>query len=114
MLSSVYLHWKTKIVLPSLIKGLPKYLNFYEYSQVDYSFWWSCPLCQREIGFLKSRNQEANLKFIDINSPDLSSELEYGITYKQAMERIHAIKNDGSVIKDIKLLQEAYDLIWLN
>tara|TARA_B100000965_G_scaffold382148_1_gene380278 strand:- start:2704 stop:3105 length:402 start_codon:yes stop_codon:yes gene_type:complete len=72
-----------------------------------------CPLCQREVDFLQSRNQKANLKFIDINSSDLPLEIEYGITYKQAMERIHAVKSDGSVIKDIKVFQEAYDLIGL-
>ena len=31
----------------------------------------------------------------------------------QAMERIHAIESDGSVIKDIKVFQEAYKLIGL-
>ena len=29
----------------------------------------------------------------------------------QAMERIHALRSDGSVIKDIKVFQEAYNLI---
>ena len=72
-----------------------------------------CPLCKREVDFLQSKNQVANLKFIDINSPVLSLEHEYGITYRQAMERIHAIESDGSVIKDIKVFQEAYKLIGL-
>tara|TARA_B100001250_G_scaffold139585_1_gene119540 strand:+ start:537 stop:725 length:189 start_codon:yes stop_codon:yes gene_type:complete len=48
-----------------------------------------------------------------INSPDFSLDLKHGITYKQAMERIHALKSDGSVIKDIKVFQEAYDWIGL-
>ena len=46
-------------------------------------------------------------------TPGLSLENEYGITYMQAMERIHAIESDGSVIKDIKVFQEAYKLIGL-
>ena len=29
------------------------------------------------------------------------------------MERIHGLKSDGSVIKDIKVFQDAYDLIGL-
>ena len=69
-----------------------------------------CPLCKREIDFLQSRNQKESLRFIDINSSDFSLDLEKGITYRQAMERIHALKSDGSVIKDIKVFQEAYDL----
>ena len=72
-----------------------------------------CPLCQREVDFLKSRNKNDSLKFIDINDSDFSFELDYGITYKQAMDRIHAIKSDGSLIKDVKVFQEAYDLIGL-
>ena len=72
-----------------------------------------CPLCQREVNFMQSRNQEAKLKFIDINNSDLSLELNYGITYKQAMQRIHALKSDGSIIKDLKVFQEAYKLIGL-
>ena len=72
-----------------------------------------CPLCKREVDFLQSRNQKGYLCFIDINNSDFYLDLKYGITYKQAMERIHALKRDGSVIKDIKVFQEAYTLIGL-
>ena len=72
-----------------------------------------CPLCKREVDFLKSRNQKATLRFIDINNQEFPFELEYGITYKQAMERIHALKSDGSIIQDIEVFQEAYNLIGL-
>ena len=72
-----------------------------------------CPLCKREVDFLESRNQKGYLRFIDINSSDFYLDLKYGITYKQAMERIHALKSDGSLTKAIRLFQEAYDLIGL-
>ena len=72
-----------------------------------------CPLCKREVDFLRSRNQKGYLSFIDINSSDSFIDLKYGITYKQAMERIHALKCDGTLIKDIKVFQEAYSLIGL-
>ena len=72
-----------------------------------------CPLCKKEVDFLQSRNQDGYLNFIDINSEDFSLDLKYGITYKQAMERIHALKSDGSLIKDIEVFQEAYNLIGL-
>ena len=72
-----------------------------------------CPLCKREIYFLQSRNKKGYLSFIDINTSDFYLDLKYGITYKQAMERIHALKSDGSLIKDIKVFQEAYTLIGL-
>ena len=72
-----------------------------------------CPLCKREVDFLQSKNEKGALRFIDINTSNFSSDLKYGITYKQAMDRIHAMKSDGSVIKDIKVFQEAYSLIGL-
>ena len=72
-----------------------------------------CPLCKREVDFLQSRNQNSYLKLIDINSSCFGQYVNYEITYKQAMERIHAIKNDGSIIKDIEVFQEAYALIGL-
>ena len=70
-----------------------------------------CPLCKREVDFLQSRNEKGYLSFIDINSSDFPLDSKDGISYKQAMERIHALKSDGSVIKDIKVFQEAYTLI---
>ena len=72
-----------------------------------------CPLCKREVDFLQSRNQKRNLSFIDINGKDFGLYQNYGINYKQAMERIHALKNDGSLIKDIEVFQEAYNWIGL-
>ena len=72
-----------------------------------------CPLCKREVDFLQSRNQKGYLSFIDINNSDFYLDNKYGITYKQDMDRIHALKSDGSVIKDIKVFQEAYTLIGL-
>ena len=71
-----------------------------------------CPLCKREVDFMNSRNQEGYLKFIDINSSDFSFE-KYGITYKQAMMRIHALESDGSIIRDINVFQKAYGFIGL-
>ena len=71
-----------------------------------------CPLCKREVDFLQSRNKNKYLKFIDINGQDFDS-YSNQITYKQAMQRIHALKSDGYVIKDIAVFQEAYKLIGL-
>ena len=68
-------------------------------------------MCKREVDFLRSRNQKRYLIFIDINSSDFSLDLKYGIAYKQAIEKIHSLKSDGSVIKHIKAFQEAYSLI---
>ena len=62
---------------------------------------------------MQARNNKGYLRFFDINSSDFSLDIKYGITYKQSMKRIHTLKNDGLVIKDIMVLQEAYSLIGL-
>ena len=72
-----------------------------------------CPLCKREVNFLESRNQRKYLNFTDINSSDFIANFNHKITYKQAMERIHALRSDGSLIKDIEVFQEAYELVGL-
>ena len=72
-----------------------------------------CPLCKREVDFLQSKNQRKYLKFVDINCSDSCLEHNYGISYRQAMERIHALKSDGSLIKDVEVFQEAYSLVGL-
>tara|TARA_Y100000766_G_C18835772_1_gene570354 strand:+ start:232 stop:630 length:399 start_codon:yes stop_codon:yes gene_type:complete len=72
-----------------------------------------CPLCLREVDFLQSRNQKGYLKFININCSDFDLYINHEITYKKAMERIHALRSDGSLIKDIEVFQEAYELIGL-
>tara|TARA_Y100001968_G_scaffold280920_1_gene277811 strand:- start:820 stop:1050 length:231 start_codon:yes stop_codon:yes gene_type:complete len=43
--------------------------------------------------------------FIEINIVFFSSYKKYVITYKQLIERIRALKNDGSVIKDINAFE---------
>ncbi len=63
---------------------------------------------------MQSRNHKGYLRFININSSDFFSNLKFGISYKQAMERIHALKSDGTLIKDIEVFQEAYSLIGLS
>lgn len=72
-----------------------------------------CPLCQKEVSFLRSRDSLNRLSFVDIDSPDYNSELYRGISYRKAMGRIHAINGDGEVIKDVRVFREAYRLIGL-
>ena len=72
-----------------------------------------CPLCLREVNFLDSRDKLENISFVDINSPDFQPDLFSGISYKEAMGRIHAIKESGEILKDVAVFREAYRLIGL-
>ena len=72
-----------------------------------------CPLCLREVKFLRSRDRYENISFIDIDSPHYQSDLYSGISYKDAMGRIHAINESGEILKDVAVFREAYRLIGL-
>ena len=72
-----------------------------------------CPLCVREVNFLRRKDQRGLMQFVDINDPDYCAETWNGITYRQAMVRIHAVTSDGTVLKDVAVFRAAYRLIGL-
>ncbi len=72
-----------------------------------------CPLCQREVSFLRSRDFSNSIAFVDIDSPNYDPVLYGGISYREAMGRIHAITSSGEVLKDVRVFREAYRLVGL-
>lgn len=77
-----------------------------------------CPLCVREVTFLKQRDHKHNpgqprLAFVDIDAASYNPQEHQGISYRQAMGRIHAIASDGSVLVDVAVFRAAYSLIGL-
>ena len=77
-----------------------------------------CPLCLREVTFLRRRDQRlhpdaARLAFVDIDAADYNPNQHNGISYREAMGRIHAIQADGTVLRDVEVFRAAYRLIGL-
>jgi predicted DCC family thiol-disulfide oxidoreductase YuxK len=73
-----------------------------------------CPLCLREVRFLQGRDPEPHrLAFVDINAPTYDPGRHAGISYRDAMGRIHAIDGDGTVLRDVAVFRRAYELIGL-
>ena len=72
-----------------------------------------CPLCQREISFLRSRDRLNSILFVDIDSPSYKADLFSGISYREAMGEVHAINANGEVVKGARVFLEAYRLIGL-
>ena len=77
-----------------------------------------CPLCVREVTFLRQRDQRLHpdaprLAFVDINQTDYAPADYAGISYRAAMGRIHALRADGRVLRDVEVFREAYRLIEL-
>ena len=74
----------------------------------------ACPLCRREVEALRSRDLGNGLIcFVDIDAPDYDPAAHGGISYREAMGRIHALGADGRVIVDVAAFREAYRLVGL-
>lgn len=80
-----------------------------------------CPLCLREVRFLKQRDQQRQsaagapqLTFVDIDAPDYEPAAHGGISYREAMGRIHGLRADGTVLRDVAVFREAYRLVGLS
>ncbi len=78
----------------------------------------ACPFCRREVRWLERRDRRLHgpaprLAFVDIDRPDYDPSAHGGVTYRQAMGRIHAVAADGSVLRDLAVFRAAYRLIGL-
>ena len=72
-----------------------------------------CPLCLREVHFLRRRDRDGRMAFVDIDASDYDPDLHQGVSYREAMGRIHAITGDGTILRDVAVFREAYRLIGL-
>ena len=73
----------------------------------------ACPLCLREVTFLKRRDLHGRLAFVDIDRHAYDPAQWRGISYRDAMARIHAIRADGEILKDVAVFREAYRCVGL-
>ena len=68
-----------------------------------------CPLCLREVNFLRKKDNGRGLvAFTDIAADDYSAEANSGVDFATAMGRIHAVLPDGTVIKNVEVFRQVY------
>ncbi len=71
-----------------------------------------CPLCVREVNFLIKRDAgQSRVKFVDISDLDYNPDLHGGISFADAMGRIHAILPDGTVIQGVEVFRRVYEAL---
>lgn len=58
-----------------------------------------CPLCMREVEFLKKRDVDGNIRFTDLCSDDYDPDQNGGVDFEKGMRVIHAVLPDGRVVK---------------
>jgi len=71
-----------------------------------------CPLCLREVNFLKRKDGDRGLiKFVDIATDDYDPADNAGITFEQAMGRIHAVLPNGEILLNVEVFRQIYDIL---
>ncbi len=71
-----------------------------------------CPLCVREVNFLKTRDAGRGLiDFVDIAADDYNPQDNAGIDFETAMGRIHAIRDDGEIIQNLEVFRQVYEVL---
>jgi predicted DCC family thiol-disulfide oxidoreductase YuxK len=71
-----------------------------------------CPLCVREVNFLQKQDRGRGLvAFVDIADDAYLPEENAGIDFATAMGRIHAIRADGSVVKNVEVFRQIYAVL---
>lgn len=78
----------------------------------------ACPLCRREVTFLGRRDRRLHpgqwaLAFVDIDRPDYDPDVYQGISYREAMGRIHGVEASGEVLQNLAVFRRAYELVGL-
>ena len=71
-----------------------------------------CPLCVKEVNFLKSRNEKGLIAFVDLADPLYSPEENSGISYETGMATIHGVYK-GNVMTGVEVFEKAYKCVGL-
>jgi predicted DCC family thiol-disulfide oxidoreductase YuxK len=71
-----------------------------------------CPICQREINWLRSKNSQGKLGLIDITDEGFDAE-SYGTSFEALMAEIHGIYADGRLVKGVEVFCASYQAVGL-
>ena len=72
-----------------------------------------CPLCMKEINWLKRKDIKENIEWVDISEDDYDPSKHGNIDYRTAMESMHVLDKDGNVKKSIHAFKPMYDEVGL-
>jgi predicted DCC family thiol-disulfide oxidoreductase YuxK len=77
-----------------------------------------CPLCAREIRFLKRLDRNKRIRFVDIAAAEFDA-AEVGISWQDLMDRIHGRLPDGTIVTGVEVFRKLYAavgfgrLVWI-
>lgn len=70
----------------------------------------ACPLCVKEIAFLRRLDRERRIRFTDIAAADFDADA-IGLPYDTLMRRIHARLPDGTIIEGVEVFRRLYGAV---
>lgn len=72
----------------------------------------ACPLCLREVRFLQHRDAgQGRVVFVNIADDNYDPVEHGGVDFETAMGRIHAVLPDGTVITNVEVFRQVYDIL---
>lgn len=71
-----------------------------------------CPLCRKEINFIRRRDKQNRITLTDISAADFDA-AETGKSLDELMREIHGRYGDGSLITGVEVFREIYQRIGL-
>ena len=69
-----------------------------------------CPLCRKEINFIRKRDKHSRLKLTDISASDFDP-TSTGKSLDLLMREIHGRYSDGSLVTGVEVFREIYQRI---
>ena len=72
----------------------------------------ACPICRREVEWLKRRDRSGNLQLEDISARGFHP-ARYGLTHESVNGMLHGIRHDGVVVRGMEAVREAYRSVGL-
>ena len=78
----------------------------------------ACPLCMREISFLRRLDRKQKIRFTDIAGADFRAG-DYGLQWDDFMSEIHGRLPDGTWIRGVEVFRRLYSavgcgpIVWL-
>lgn len=72
----------------------------------------ACPLCVREVNFLRRKDAGRGLvSFVDIADDRYHPDEHAGIDFETAMGVIHAVLPDGTIVKNVEVFRRTYEIL---
>ena len=70
----------------------------------------ACPICRREIAFLRRLDRRRRVRFTDLALLDSASAID-GVTWNELMAEIHGRLPNGSWIKGVEVFRQLYSAV---